>query len=162
MYGATGKLCATDQTDHHRDHHPHHDLDHRFSLYGLPRISFRANIRSSIFYDLARVAGWEPWNLHIVIPCVFPGFDLCCICLAEPAQPLTTAGEESVDLDHVIYNYLSGLSDKCSSGNGCALELEPFSLAKLPKQCNRGAIQPRVLVAPKRCCSQQHSRGAYD
>ena len=56
----------------------------------------------SILYDLAHhVAGWEPYNLHDKP--MSPGLDLY---YADPAQPLTTAGEELDDSDR----YLSDLS----------------------------------------------------
>ena len=46
-------------------------------------------------YDLAHVAGWEPYNPHDLAHC-FLGLDLPY--KADPAQPLTTADEE---LDHI-------------------------------------------------------------
>ena len=47
-------------------------------------------------YDLAHVAGWEPYKICMIWH-MFPGLDLY---NADPAQPLTTAGEEQDDLDH--------------------------------------------------------------
>ena len=62
-------------------------------------------------YDLqgsAHVAGWEPnKTCHGSIEHMFPGVDLYC---ADPAQPLTTAGEKTSLLDHDLSD-LSDLSD---------------------------------------------------
>ena len=45
--------------------------------------------------DLAHVAGWEPYNMHNLGHTYFLGW-FCTIHTdyADPAQPLTTAGEE--------------------------------------------------------------------
>ena len=63
-------------------------------------------------YDLAHVAGWEPYKICMIWH-MFPGLDLY---NADPAQPLTTAGEELDYLDHD----LSDLS---------VLDVEHFSIS---------------------------------
>ena len=46
-------------------------------------------------YDMTHDAGWEPYSLHDLAH--VPGLGLY---HANPAQPLPTAGEELVSLDH--------------------------------------------------------------
>ena len=47
-------------------------------------------------YDLAHVAGWDPLVIRMIWH-IFPGLDLF---HADPAQPLTTVGQELDDRDH--------------------------------------------------------------
>ena len=56
-------------------------------------------------YALVHVAGWDQYNLHDLA--LFPRLDLY---HADPAQPLTPAGEELEGLDHDLSD-LSDLSE---------------------------------------------------
>ena len=61
-------------------------------------------------YDLAHVAGWDPYNLHDLLT-AHVSWAESVLLSADPPQPLTTAGEELDDLDYD----LSDLSEACHS-----------------------------------------------
>ena len=57
-------------------------------------------------YDLPHAAGWESYDLHDILTSHVSWDGPALHTYADPAQPLTTAGEELDDL----YHDLSGLS----------------------------------------------------
>ena len=62
------------------------------SLVGSPLVQIVWQ-RLQILYDIGHVAWWDPYNLRDLAR--IPRLDLY---YADPAQPLTTAGEELDDL----------------------------------------------------------------
>ena len=50
-----------------------------------------------IWYALPHGAGWDRYNVHDLQSHMLPRLDLYC---ADPAQPLTAAGEALDDLNH--------------------------------------------------------------
>ena len=79
--------------------------DNRFLLHDLD-ISKHLDL-FPILYDLAHVAGWEPYNLHDLGRVSWVGS----VPYTDPAQSLATAGEE--------LDYLDDLSDLSVRGVEC-------------------------------------------
>ena len=65
-------------------------------------------------YDLAHAAGWEPYNLHDILIGHASWVGSALRTYADPAQPLTTAGEELDDRGHDLSD-LSDLSEGCNT-----------------------------------------------
>ena len=68
-----------------------------YDMFPLQDLDLSRKICPRILYDLPHVAGRDLYDLHDLYSTGFPGW----ICnRQDPAQPLTTAGEELDELDH--------------------------------------------------------------